>query len=81
MLHPMSISSATSTPMDLTRAGLEGFQGAQQAVQAATEQVASGNLDPAVILDVKQAEVTAGISAAIIKTDQQNFQRLLDMFA
>lgn len=81
MVSPMSISSINSAPMDLTRAGLEGFTAAQQVVQAATEQVAAGNLDPAVILDVKQAEVSAGVSAAIIKTDQQNFQRLLDILA
>ncbi|MFY8094548.1 MAG: hypothetical protein ACOVN0_13815 [Niveispirillum sp.] len=77
----MSISSITSTPPDLTRAGLEGFQGAQQAVQVAADAVANGNADPAVILDVKQAEVTAGISAAVMKADQQNFQRLLDIMA
>lgn len=77
----MSISSITSAPPDLTRAGLEGFQDAQAALAVAADIVASGNADPAVILDVKQAEVTAGISAAVIKADQQNFQRLLDILA
>ncbi len=75
----MSISSIT--PPDLTRAGLEGFQGAQASLQVAADAVANGNADPAVILDVKQAEVTAGVSAAVMKADQQNFQRLLDILA
>ncbi|MFV3075649.1 hypothetical protein [Niveispirillum fermenti] len=74
-------SSITSAPSDLTRAGLQGFTGAQADMQAAAAQVAAGNLDPAVILDVKQAEVAAGASVAIMKTDQQNFQRLLDILA
>lgn len=77
----MSISSITSTPPDLTRASLEGFQDAQAALQVAADAVAGGNADPAVILDVKQAEVTAGISAAVMKADQQNFKRLLDILA
>jgi hypothetical protein len=77
----MSISSITSTPPDLTRAGLQGFQDAQAALQVAADLVAGGNADPAVILDVKQAEVAAGISAAVLKADQQNFKRLLDILA
>lgn len=77
----MSISSVASTPPDLTRAGLEGFQGAQAALAVAADIVAGGNADPAVILDVKQAEVTAGVSVAVMKADQQNFQRLLDILA
>ncbi len=77
----MSISSIASTPPDLTRASLEGFQDAQAALQVAADAVANGSADPAVILDVKQAEVTAGISAAVMKADQQNFQRLLDILA
>lgn len=80
-MRPMSISAISSTPPDLTRAGLEGFADAQAQLQAAADLVAAGGSDPAVILDVKQAEVTAGISAAIVKADQQNFQRLLDILA
>lgn len=81
MFGVMSISSITSTPPDLTRAGLDGFRDAQSALAAAADAVAGGNADPAVILDVKQAEVTAGVSAAVMKADQQNFQRLLDILA
>ncbi|MFV3130129.1 hypothetical protein [Niveispirillum sp. KHB5.9] len=77
----MSISAIPSTPPDLTRAGLEGFTDAQAALEVAAAVVASGNADPAVILDVKQAEVAATISASVMKADQQNFQRLLDILA
>lgn len=74
-----SIANTSSTPTDVTRVGLEGFRDAQAALQAAADVVASGNTDPAVILDVRQAELSASVSAAVVKADERNFNRLLDI--
>lgn len=68
-------------PTDPTRAAMAGFADAQAVLQGAAEAVATSGGDPAVILDVRQAEVTASVSAAVMKADQQNFQRLLDVLA
>ena len=65
----------------MTATGAQGFADAQEQLQAASEQVAAGNTDPAVILSISQSENNAAISASIIKADQQNFGRLLDMLA
>lgn len=75
------ISSVTSSSPDVTRTAASGFADAQATAQAAAEAVATSGADPAVILDLKGAEVKAGISAAIMQTDQKNFQRLLDVLA
>ncbi|MDG5494132.1 hypothetical protein [Niveispirillum sp. BGYR6] len=75
------ISSVTSSSPDVARTAASGFADVQATVQAATEAVATSGAGPAVILDLKGAEVKAGISAAIMQTDQKNFQRLLDVLA
>ncbi|SNR99416.1 MULTISPECIES: hypothetical protein [unclassified Azospirillum] len=75
------ISGLTNSTPDVARTAVSGFADAQAVVQAATEAVAGGDADPAVILDLKGAEVKAGVSAAVLKADQKNFQRLLDVLA
>lgn len=80
MISATGISPAQTLP-DPSRAALQGFTEAQAVVAAAVESVGAGTADPAVILDVGQAQVTAGIAAAVMKADQQNFQRLLDVLA
>jgi hypothetical protein len=75
------ISGITNSTPDVARTAASGFADAQAVVQAATEAVAGGDADPAVILDLKGAEVKAGVSAAVLKADQKNFQRLLDVLA
>jgi molybdate-binding protein len=75
------ISSVTSSSPDVARTAASGFADAQASVQAVAEAVASNGADPAVILNLKGAEGKAGVSAAILKADQKNFQRLLDVLA
>lgn len=77
----ISPAASSTLPTDPTRAAMAGFADAQAVLQGAAEAVATSGGDPAVILDVRQAEVTASVSAAVMKADQQNFKRLLDMFA
>lgn len=58
-----------------------GLQDAQARVQEATEQIAGGNLDPAVVLSISSAEVDFAANAKVMQTAQDNTKRLLDMLA
>lgn len=62
-------------------AALGGLQDAQARVADASEQLAAGNLDPAVVVDITSAQVDFAANAKVLQTSQENTKRLLDMLA
>lgn len=78
----MDIGSATSaTPYRPQASALDGLQDAQVRTEAASAQIAAGNLDPAVVLDLTAAQVDFAANAKVLQATQENSQRLLDMLA
>ena len=78
----MDIGSATSPSLFQPQAtALDGLQGAQARVAQASEQLAAGNLDPAVVVDVTAAQIDFAANAKVLQTSQENTKRLLDMLA
>ena len=78
----MDIGSATSaTPHRPQASALDGMQDAQARTEAASEQIASGNLDPAVVLDLTSAQVDFAANAKVLQATQENSRHLLDMLA
>jgi len=61
-----------------TPAALNGFIQARSRVDADTESLAAGNLDPALILDVSGATVQGEALANVIKSENAATARLLD---
>ncbi|HEY0832558.1 MAG TPA: hypothetical protein VGE72_01510 [Azospirillum sp.] len=66
---------------DPMAAALAGVQNAQARASAATEQLASGNLDPAVILDVTSAQLDFAVNAKVLQTTNDMTKKLLDVTA
>ena len=78
----MDIGSATSpTPFRPQASALDGLQDAQARTEAASAEIASGNLDPAVVLDLTSAQVDFAANAKVLQATQENSRRLLDMLA
>jgi len=78
----MDIGSATSSSLYTPQAtALDGLQNAQARVADASEQLAAGNLDPAVIVDVTSAQIDFAANAKVLEATQENTKRLLDMLA
>lgn len=78
----MDIGSATNaTPYRPQASALDGLQDAQARTEAASEQIAAGNLDPAVVLDLTSAQVDFAANAKVLQATQENSRRLLDMLA
>ena len=78
----MDIGSVTSaTPFRQQAGTLDGLQDAQARTEAASAQIAAGNLDPAVVLDLTAAQVDFAANAKVLQTTQENSRRLLDMLA
>lgn len=78
----MDIGSATSPALVQPQAtALGGLQDAQARVAEASEQLAAGNLDPAVVVDITSAQVDFAANAKVLQTTQENTKRLLDMLA
>ena len=82
----MDIGSAigpgtTATPYRPQASALDGLQDAQARTEAASEQIAAGNLDPAVVLDLTSAQVDFAANAKVLQATQENSRRLLDMLA
>ena len=78
----MDIGSATSaTPYRPQTSALDGLQDAQARTEAASAEIAAGNLDPAVVLDLTSAQVDFAANAKVLQATQENSRRLLDMLA
>lgn len=80
----MDIGSAigpAATPYRPQASALDGLQDAQARTEAASEQIAAGNLDPAVVLDLTSAQVDFAANAKVLQATQENSRRLLDMLA
>lgn len=71
----------TAMPSQPQAAALDGIQGAQVRMMDATEQLAAGNLDPAVVLDVTSAQIDFAANVKVMQASQENTKRLLDMLA
>lgn len=78
----MDIGSATSPSLFQPQAtALGGMQEAQARVADASEQLAAGNLDPAVVVQVTSAQVDFAANAKMLQATQENTKRLLDVLA
>ncbi|MCW2244601.1 flagellar hook protein FlgE [Azospirillum fermentarium] len=80
----MEIGSSTPSPGTLSSVGsaaVSGLQRAEARVADGTEQLAAGNLDPAVILDISTAQTGFAANAAVLKSTDDMSKRLLDMLA
>lgn len=79
----MDIGSVTSSPslVQPQATALSGLQDAQARVNDGAEQLAAGNLDPAVVLSISSAQVDFAANAKVFEATQENTKRLLDMFA
>jgi hypothetical protein len=79
----MDIGSATSSPslVQPQATALSGLQDAQARVSDGAEQLAAGNLDPAVVLSISSAQIDFAANAKVFEATQENTKRLLDMFA
>ncbi len=78
----MDIGPASSaTPFRPQAGALDGLQNAQARTEAASAEIAAGNLDPAVVLDLTAARVAFAANAKILQATQENSRRLLDMLA
>ncbi|CAO3419155.1 hypothetical protein [Azospirillum endophyticum] len=74
-------SASTAAPYRPQASALDGLQDAQARTEAASEQIAAGNLDPAVVLDLTSAQVDFAANAKVLQATQENSRRLLDMLA
>lgn len=74
-------STTTATPYRPQASAVDGLQDAQARTEAASEQIAAGNLDPAVVLDLTSAQVDFAANAKVLQATQENSRRLLDMLA
>lgn len=73
----MEISDAIARPTPMA-AALDGLRNAQDKAQVASELVAGGDLDPAVILSLSQASTEFAASAKVMSTSNDMTQKLLD---
>lgn len=78
----ISPTGAPAMPLpDPMAAALAGVQNAQARADAATRQIASGNLDPAVIVDVTSAQLDFAVNAKVLQTSADMTKKLLDVTA
>ncbi len=73
--------TVASAPPQPQASALDGVLNARAKADAAASAIAGGNLDPAVVLDLKSAEVAFAASAQVMKAADENTKRLLDMTA
>lgn len=74
----MTISIDAST---VVRGAATGFVEARSRVDADTERLVAGDLDPALILDVSAATLRGAALARVIKNENAATSRLLDTLA
>jgi hypothetical protein len=67
-------SSAIST-------AVEGLKKAQNQVEDAAQNIAAGSLDPEDIVSLSQAALSVKTNAAVIRTENENTQALLNITA
>lgn len=76
----MEIGSAGgSTLSSVGTSALSGLQKAGTRVAEGAEQLAAGNLDPAVVLDISTAQTGFAANVAVLKSADDMSRRLLDM--
>ncbi|WP_029007702.1 hypothetical protein [Azospirillum halopraeferens] len=66
-------------PLGPSAPALAGMQQAQATVAAASEQVAADRLDPAVIVDIANAETAFAANVRVLQAGTDMSKRLLDM--
>ncbi|WP_155524568.1 hypothetical protein [Oleisolibacter albus] len=74
----MRSTLGTGMPSAFTAAA-SGFSAAQARVAEDAAALAAGELDPAVIVDLRQGQVAAAASAKVLRSQQDSFSRLLDI--
>ena len=75
-LPPMEIR-----PTDPLQAALQGAIDSTARLTESVQALAEGNLDPAVVLDIRSAEVALAANAKVAKAADEGFRRLLDVLA
>lgn len=76
----MDIGALSTAPSPQV-AAVNGMREAQAQVAAATESIAAGRLEPAVILDIASAELNFAANAKVLQAADDNTKRLLDVLA
>jgi flagellar basal body rod protein FlgC len=64
-----------------TSTALTGMADAQARVQDGAVQIAAGNVDPAVVVDISSAQIDFAANVKVLQAGQENTKRLLDMLA
>ncbi len=78
----MEIGSTTSPSLFQPQAtALGGLQEAQARVADASGQLAAGNLDPAVVVELSAAQVDFAANAKVLQASQEGTRRLIDLLA
>jgi hypothetical protein len=60
---------------------VEGLKKAQTQVEDAAQNIAAGSLDPEDIVSLSQAAISVKANAAVIRTENENTQALLNITA
>ncbi len=58
---------------------VEGINRATEQMNQAAQNIAEGNIDPRDIISMIQAETGVGANAAVVRTADDTFKRLLDI--
>ena len=78
----MDIGPASSaTPFRPQAGALDGLQNAQARTEAASAEIAAGNLDPAVVVSLSAAQNDFAANVKVMQAAQDNTKRVLDMLA
>ena len=75
----MDVGAVSST--STTSTAIEGLKKAQSTLDQAAQNIAGGSLDPQDIVSLSQAATSFKANAAVIKTDDEMTQTLLDIKA
>jgi hypothetical protein len=73
----MSIESVTTG--SILGKAVEGLTRATEKLNKAAQNIAEGNIDPADVVEMIQAETAVGANVAVARTADQTFKRLLDI--
>lgn len=78
----MDIGAAGAASLSsVNTSAVAGLQKNQARVADGAEQLAAGNLDPAVVVDISAAQTNFAANVAVLKTSDDMSKRLLDMLA
>jgi hypothetical protein len=68
-------------PTDPLQTALQGAVDSTARLTESVQALAEGNLDPAVLLDIRSAEVAVAANVKVAQAADESFKRLLDVLA